>query len=91
MYTPNKELIELRFKESIDAYIALGRPTGGFLEAVISNDLKEAIGRADSEALENIPHIVAYLYNDCPGNCWGSPKRYNEWLQKFHVTESISE
>jgi len=89
MNTQNKEFIELRFKESIDAYIALGRPTGGFLEAVISNDLKEAIGRADSEALDNIPHIVAYLYNDCPGNCWGSKEKYTAWLKRFSVKEEI--
>ncbi len=87
MNRPNKEFIELRFKESIDAYVAIGRPTGGFLEAVISNDLKEAIGRADDEALENIPHIVAYLYNDVPGNCWGSEAKYKAWLKRFHEKE----
>jgi hypothetical protein len=85
MRTPNKELIEHRFKESIDAYVAIGRPVGSFLEAVISNDLSGAIGRADVGALENIPHIVAYLYNDVPGNAWGSKMKYQEWITKFYV------
>ena len=79
---PNKNLIEPRFKESIDAWVKDGRPTGGFLEAVLRNDLKEAIGRADSNALDNIPHIVSYLYNDCPSGCWGSNSNYTEWSLK---------
>ncbi len=83
MTTPNKELIEPRFKESIDAWVESGRPTGDFLKAVIENDLKEAIGRADISALDNLPHIVAYLYNDCPSECWGSTTNKLEWEYKF--------
>lgn len=78
----SKYMIEPRFKESVDAYVATGRPTGGFLMAVLTNNLTEAIGRADESALENIPHIVAYLYNDCPGPCWGSTTRVDEWLHQ---------
>lgn len=77
---PNKTLIELRFKESIDRYVTYHCQTGGFLEAVLSNDLKESIGRADSEAIQNIPHIVAYLYNDVPAICWGSKEKVKNWL-----------
>lgn len=78
---PNLELIVPRFKESIDAYIESGRPTGHFLSAVLRNDLKEAIGRADSEAIDNIPHIVAYLYNKAPMNCWGSNEAVANWYK----------
>lgn len=80
MAYPNPDLIEPRFRESIDAYVATGRPTGGFLEAVLSNDLKDAIGRADGRALDSLPHIVAYLYNQCPLGCWGSRERVREWI-----------
>lgn len=79
MFSPDKTLIEPRFKESIDAWVKDARPTGSFLQAVLCNDLKEAIGRGDSEAIQNIPHIVAYLYNDCPSGCWGSPGKYEAW------------
>lgn len=67
-------------QESIDRYVNAGVPTGGFLEAVISNDLREACGRADEVYMRCIPAIVAYLYNNCPGRCWGSPERYMEWI-----------
>lgn len=78
--TPDKRLIEPRFKETIDRYVQDHIQTGSFTEAVLCNDLKEAIGRADSTALYNLPHIVAYLYNDCPAICWGSTKKVNDWL-----------
>ena len=52
---------------------------GDFIGAVLRNDLKEAVGRADEEALDNLPHIVAYLYNDCPSDCWGSTARVADW------------
>ena len=77
---PDSSQIEPRFRESLDAYVSTGRPTGGFLEAVLSNDLKEATGRADERALDNLPHIVAYCYNDIPSGCWGSPERVTAWL-----------
>lgn len=77
---PNADLIEDRFRESLARYIVSGVPTGDFLAAVLSNDLKESVGRADWLALENIPHIVSWLYNRAPGPCWGSPERVKEWL-----------
>jgi hypothetical protein len=68
-------------KESIDAYVFAGRPTGGFLEAVIDNNLREAIARADERRLHMIPAIVAYFYNECDMRCWGSAGKYKEWLE----------
>lgn len=81
MTRPDPTLIEPRFRESIDAYVSTGRPTGGFLEAVLSNDLMEALGRADSGAIDNLPHIVAYVYNEAPSGCWGSRERVREWIK----------
>lgn len=81
MTRPDPSLIEPRFRESIDAYVATGRPTGGFLAAVLSNDLMDAIGRADAHALDNLPHIVSYIYNAVPNGCWGSRERVREWVR----------
>lgn len=79
MARPDKTLIEERFKESLDAWVETARPTGGFLESVLCNDLARAMANGDEDALDNLPHIVAYLYNDCPMNCWGSPERVRAW------------
>ncbi len=74
--------IEQRFKESIDAYVEDRRPTGGFLRAVLENDLVTAIGRADSGAIQNIRSIVNYIYNEIPGSCWGDKIKVKKWLRE---------
>jgi hypothetical protein len=58
-----------------------GVPTGGFIEAVLSNDLREAMGQADRESLKHLHTLFLLIYNYCPHTCWGSEKRVNEWLQ----------
>lgn len=67
-------------KESLKRYVENKTPTGGFLEAVLSNDLVGAIGRADSENINRLPEIVRYIYNTLPSNCWGSREKVVQWL-----------
>ena len=82
MPRPNSALIEPRFKESIDRWIADNCPTGHFLRAVLENNLSEAFARGDEQAIENLPHIVAYLYNDCDSRCWGSVANVQAWKDR---------
>lgn len=79
--TPDSSKIEQRFKESLDRYVNEKVSTGGFLEAVLENNLTEAFGRADLEAMDNLRHIVCYCYNEIPGICWGSKEKVANWLQ----------
>jgi hypothetical protein len=62
-------------------YVVSRIPVGGFLEAVISNDLKEAVRRADDENMRNLPAYVAWLCNEAPESCWGSPENYKKWVE----------
>lgn len=48
--------------------------------AVLSNDLKEACGRADSFNRRILFEIVVWLYNNAPITCWGSPEKVDAWL-----------
>ena len=64
----------------ITAYVEHHRPPGGFLRAVLENDLREAFGRADSENTRAMGEIVAYLYNHVPSLCWGSAAKVEAWL-----------
>lgn len=64
----------------IDRYVDHRIPTGGFLEAVLSNDLREAFGRADIQNRYLMFDIVSYLYSEVPSACWGSPERVKNWL-----------
>ena len=68
--------------ETISYYIEKGIPTGGFLRAVLENDLCGACGRADHDNQRALYDIVSFLYNYAPSDCWGSPKNVQEWLAK---------
>lgn len=59
-------------KYSLKLYVEHKVPTGSFLEAVLSNDLFDAVGRADSANIKQIDEIVKYIFNELPSNCWGN-------------------
>jgi len=70
-------------KASIDAYVDDGRPTGDFLRAVLSNDLMEAVARADEYNRIALADICVYIYNFTPNTCHGSADIVNNWI-KLH-------
>lgn len=61
-------------------YIFEHIPPGGFLSAVICNDLYTAVLRADINNLYNIPAYVAFFMNHAPMDCWGSKKKFWNWI-----------
>jgi transcriptional regulator with XRE-family HTH domain len=72
--------------ESINAYVMTGRPVGGFLYAVLTNNLKESFQRADEHCELAMKWIVRYLYNRVPGSCWGTKERVADWIEKGGAT-----
>lgn len=71
--------IEERFRSSIDRWVSHGTMPGGFLRAVLRNDLRDAASRGDDASIANLPAIVAYLDEEVPWNCWGAPDRAEAW------------
>ena len=67
-------------KESIRDYADNHVPTGGFLAAVLCNNLKESFAQADEDNIRDMFEIVKYCYNEIPSICWGSPERVRNWL-----------
>jgi len=65
--------------EGLDLHVLHGLSTGSFLQAVLTNDLREALSRADAEALDALPAIVGWLYNEAPAQCWGSTEKVASW------------
>jgi hypothetical protein len=61
------EIIPEMTRGSIMRYVEHGIQPGGFLTAVLSNDLYNATGRADRENLAALPAIVRWFANNCPG------------------------
>ena len=83
LYKFNQFYIPERMMSGIRRYVEHGVRPGDFLSAVIQNNLSQAVGRADTENLKNIPAFVAYFYNECPGTCWGSPEKMEAWIDSF--------
>jgi len=70
---------------ALDLYVNEGITPGGFLYAVLTNDLFGAIGKADSANGAAIRDICLYIYNELPGDCWGSRDIVNKWLARATV------
>ena len=66
---------------ALTRYVENRIPTGGFLEAVLRNDLFGAMAKADTSNQIALPAICMYIYNEMPGDCWGSADIINEWLR----------
>jgi len=69
-------------KESIDRYVKLGVPTGGFLRCCLANDLKGAVTTADQKNIHLIQAIVMWLVLKIPYNCHGSEEIVSKWIEE---------
>jgi hypothetical protein len=84
-YEFNGRHIPARMADGLQRWIERGIPPGSFLTAVLENNLKEAVCRADEENLFNLPAYVGYLYNEAPAPCWGSPEKVSAWAESMRV------
>lgn len=66
--------------DGLQLYIEKRIPPGGFLEAILCNDLVQACARADDFNKIFIHNIVSYCYTYLPSNAWGNKDRVNNWL-----------
>ena len=76
------EMLPEHMRDGVRAYIEKRVPPGGFLTAVLSNDLMEACVRADHINIERLPDFCRFLYNEAPHNCHGSPAKVKAWLRE---------
>ena len=67
--------------EAVYHYIEHGTPPGGFLTAVLSNDLMDALRRADDKNIESLPAWGRLLYNHIPPGAYGSRKAVEAWIE----------
>lgn len=63
-------------------YIQNGHPPGGFLIAILTNDLKNAATAADGNNRRLLYDYVSFLYNYAPAPCWGSPAAVKDWVTR---------
>jgi hypothetical protein len=67
-------------------YLMHGREVGSFLHAVLTNDLREAVIRADDQNTAALAGYVRVLYNKTPLVCWGSEEAFEYWQKVGGLT-----
>ena len=66
--------------DSINAYVEHGQRPGGFLAAVLQNNLTGALRSADDASRRGLDDIILYIWNEVPATCWGSTAKVEAWL-----------
>jgi len=79
----NYSELPVGLQDGMQRYVEDGILPGDFLTAVLENDLKTAVFRADDNNIKLIPEIVKWVYWEIPNPAWGSPKDVKEWTTKF--------
>ena len=72
-------------KETLERYILDRLPPGGFLTAVLANDLFTAVGRADHWNNQAFKEICGWIINRAPQDCYGSYAIVNKYLETPRV------
>lgn len=62
-------------------YIEKGRPVGSFVYAVLCNDLRAAVFRADPDNRLHLSSIVRWIWNYAPLRAWGSEMDVLTWME----------
>ena len=76
----------VRILDSINRYVEHGLEPGGFVRAVLSNDLATTFRAADAESLRGLPDILQYIYWEIPSACWGSEAKIKAWMKNKNKT-----
>ena len=77
-----REQIPPLILDGLRRYVTDQEPTGGFLHAVLTNNLMKAVGRAEAASLAALPAIVSFVYWVIPSECHGSPEAVKAWLAR---------
>lgn len=80
-YIANLHMLPAHMRGGMQRWIEHGHASmpGSFLSAVLSNDLMEALSRADIENARSLPQYATYLFNYAPWDCYGSPEKFKAW------------
>jgi hypothetical protein len=73
-------------RDGAKRYIENRIAPGGFMTAVLENNLVEAASRADSTNINCLKEWAMWLYNECPREAWGSPHKVAMWLESKEET-----
>ena len=76
--------------DGLRLYFEHGILPGSFMTAVLSNDLMDACGMADSTNRHNIFEWAAWLYNYAPSGSFGSREAVESWIKSRQPKDTTS-
>lgn len=86
----NLTKIPVHMHQAVRDYIEHGLPPGDFLTAVLTNNLVEAVGRADDVNIHAIREWAHLLYWELPSDSWGSPAKIEAWIAKHEAARTCA-
>ena len=88
-----KELLPEHMVQPMINYFELGYEPGGFLRAVLENNLVEAFAHADHINKPRIGDFIQWLYWEAPGRPfgWGSRKAVDDWIKEAAIEKVKAE
>ena len=69
-------------REGTALYLLYGVPPGSFAQAVFSNDLLGAFGRADDVNTAHMREWAHFVYNEMPIGAHGSRENVEAWIKR---------
>ena len=85
----NYDSVPRHMRAAIQNYLEDGQRPGGFLTALLSNDLMEAFNRADPANPQPMRAWVHFLRNELPIDSYGSPENFNRWIERGGVQGNV--
>ena len=75
------ELLPEHCRDGMRLYVEHGIMPGSFMTAVLENNLVEAFAHADDINIHRMFDYANFLYNELPGNAWGSSAIVLAWAE----------
>jgi hypothetical protein len=77
--------------QAMEEYVENGRPLGGFLMGLFSNDLFGAMKSADSNSVKHLRDYCMYVWNEVPHSCHGSREIVINWCKTRQALKNKTE
>lgn len=83
----NYSKLPVSVQDGMKRYIEHGIKPGGFLEAVLKNDLKGAVTKADDTNIKELTNIVLWIHWEIPSGSCGSELKVKSWMDSHKPVE----
>jgi len=74
--------------DTLNNYVKTGNILDGFIVAMLANDLKKAVERADNENINTIPSLVVYMKYELPPISWGHYDNIDDWQERIRINSN---